>query len=160
PVDSAAREETEGKDIVWAWLQPRAAADGLHGGALGSAIAGQLSADELVIRDVGVDGVDYPITPIMDPGRGVHALFSVGVSQQIETVAAIADAILVAGQKAIDQLFIGVWRFVVEISLLLSQRRRDADEVHIYTAQQRALVSGTDRRHFFFHIQGLDEGVY
>ena len=95
----------------------------------------------------------------MNPGRGVHSLFGVGVAQHIQPMAAIANAVLVAGQKAVDQFFIGVGRFVVEVSLLFGRRGRDADEVHIHAAQQRALVGGADRRHLFFHIQRLDEGV-
>ena len=63
-------------------------------------------------------------------------------------MAAVANAMLLAGQQAIDQLFVSVGRFVVEKRVLLGGRRRDADQVQIDAAQQRALVGRADRRDF------------
>ena len=57
---------------------------------------------------------------------------------------AIADAVLLAGQQLIDELFIGVGRFVAEKRLLLLGRRRNADEIEIHAPHERRSIGRAD----------------
>ena len=78
----------------------------------------KLRAHELVVRQIIVEGVDDPIAPIVNAGRGGHALVGVGVAQHVEPVAGITDAVLLAGEQFVDHLFVGIGRFVFEKGLL------------------------------------------
>ena len=95
----------------------------------------------------------------MDARRGVHPLVGVGVAQHVEPVAGVADAVLLAGQKAVDQLLVGVGRLVVQEGILLGRRRRNADQIEVDAAQQGTLVRRAHRRDFLCRVDSLDEGV-
>ena len=157
--DGAAGQEAEREQIVRAGAPAASGGRRPPCGALRRAVAGQLRADELVIGQVVVERVDHPVAPVVDAGRGIHALVGVGIAQDVEPVAAVADAVLLAGEQAVDDLFVSVRRFVVEEGVLLGGRRRDADQVEIDAAQERALVGRTDGLHLLFCIHRLDERV-
>ena len=74
-------------------------------------IAGDLFGDELRVGLVGVERANHVIA--VPPGEGANTIilaetFRIGVTRQIEPVLAPALAIVLRGQKAINQLFVGV----------------------------------------------------
>ena len=132
--DGAAREEAEREQVV----RPRL--DAARGRRWPTSGSGSLTDSRSTgcartgRRQIVVEGVDHPIAPEIDAGRGDHPLVDVGVAQHVEPVPAIADAVLLAGEQAIDHLFVGVRRRVLEERFLLGGRRRQADEVEMTRA--------------------------
>jgi hypothetical protein len=65
-------------------------------GYLGSLVAvpGQLCPDKFVIRHVLIQGMDYPVPPKMDSGLSVQPLIYVRVSQYVQPVTAVSNAVL------------------------------------------------------------------
>ena len=94
-------------------------------------IAGQLLDDELVIRQIAIEGVDHPVA--IAPGVGPTSVFlitvAVGIACQVEPVSAPAFAIVRRGQQAIDQALIRIRLSVVEKFIDLCRSRRQAKEV-------------------------------
>ena len=74
-------------------------------------------------------------------------------------MAAVADAVLLAGQQPVHHLFVGVGGLVVEERFLFGGRGRDADQVEVNAAQQRALIrwaTGSSPGPVFGGDEGID----
>src|SRR5687768_16203407 len=81
----------------------------------GKKIASELLANEFVVREIAVESVDDPVAiaiHLRDRKIGIVA-GGVGVANDIEPVAAPTFAISGRGEKAVDDFFEGVRRFVV-----------------------------------------------
>ena len=118
----------------------------------GQEVAGDLVADELVVRQVAVEGVDHPVA--VAPGVGAVHLRAggedtrverVGVAGEVEPVAAPALAVSRRRQQAIHDLGEGVRRLVFEEGVHLFRRRRQAGQIERGPAKQGALVGGLGR---------------
>ncbi len=89
-------------------------------------------ANKLVVWQVAIQCVDDPIAPKVNAGLGVHPFVHVGIAQNVEPVAAVANAILRVREKTIHHLFISVRRIVFEESILFGESGRQADEIQIH----------------------------
>src|SRR5262245_43401733 len=74
--DPAASEETQCEYVIGPGIDSGSYPDAGHLSSL-IAVPSQLRTDELVIRHVPVDGMDYPVAPEMDPGLGIHPFIDV-----------------------------------------------------------------------------------
>ena len=142
---AAAGQKAEGEDIVGPGIDPFAGSRGPRLRCGHRAIAGQLGADELIVRHIAVESADDPFAPEMDARGGDHALVGVGITQHVEPVPGIADAVLLAGEQPIDHLFVGIRGGIVEKCVLFGRGRRNADEIEIHAPQERAPIGGAGR---------------
>ena len=61
-------------------------------------VPGQLCPDKFVIRHVLIQGMDHPVPPKMDSGLSVHPLIDVRVSEYVQPVTAVSNAVLFTGE--------------------------------------------------------------
>ena len=109
-------------------------------------VAGDLLADELVVRLVGVERGDHPVA--VAPGLGigeVRLAARLGEPGHVEPVPAPALAEAGRGEQPIDDLGEGVGRVVGEERVELLGRGRQADEVERHPAEQPRPVGVGDR---------------
>ena len=103
-------------------------------------IAGQLLLDEAVVGLVGVERA-YDIVAVA-PGLRTKVVDAVsvriGIAHQIKPMAGPSLAIARAGKKLIDQLLVGIRRFVGDERIDLLRRRRHAPEVEVEPSDQDA----------------------
>ena len=103
-------------------------------------VAGQHLDDHLVVGLVGVERFDDPVAPAPDVRLALAdfgaVTVPVAVSPDIHPVPAPALAIMRAVEQPIDDLLVGVGRFVGQKSLHFGARRRQADQVEIDAPQQ------------------------
>ena len=71
----------------------------------------------------------------VNAGGSDHPLVEIGVAQDIEPAPSIADAVLFAGEKAIDYFLVGLGRRLFEEGFLFGRCGRNADEVEINASQ-------------------------
>ncbi len=95
----------------------------------------------------------------MNPGRGRHPLVGIGITQNVQPVAGVTDAVLVAGQQFVHHFFISAGRFVIKKSFLLGWRGRDANQIQVYPAKQCQLVCRAGRTKALRLIVSRDEGI-
>ena len=99
-------------------------------------IACQLHLDEVVIGAVTIKACDDPIA--IAPGVVAVAVeleaAGVGVADQVQPVAAPTLAVMAGSEKAVNDSFIGVGRWIVEKCGDFVRRRWNADDVQIDAA--------------------------
>ena len=105
-------------------------------------VAGDLLDEEPVVGHVGVERLDHVVA--IAPGIGavdvVLEAAGVGVAGHVEPVTPVAFAVVRRGQQRVDQPFPGVGPVVGDEALHFVGRRRQADQVEIGAAHQRAAV--------------------
>ena len=116
-------------------------------GAEGEQIAGKLFRDEPVERLVGVERADHvvAIAPGVIIGEVLVRPIGVGVTSDVEPVAAPVHPEFGAAQERIDDPGERVGRVVLDERRDLGWRRRDADQVEEDSPQQRRPVGVGDR---------------
>ena len=107
-------------------------------------VAGDLLADEAVVRLVLVEGVDDVVAVAPDVGAGLVALeaLAVGVAGEVEPVARPALAVARRGEKAINDAVEGGGRVVGEERLHFFGSGQQSGEVERGAADERDLVGG------------------
>ena len=102
-------------------------------------VAGQLLAQEPIVRLVVVEGADdvIAIAPGVLAVRVVLEAVGLGEADDIQPVLAPVLAIVRAGEQALDQFLPGIRRAVGDERLDFGGRRRQAGEVEAETADQR-----------------------
>ena len=114
--------------------------------ASGSRSPAICSIDELVERQVAVEGGDHPVAPgPHGAGEVVLVAVGVGVAGAVEPVHRHALAVVRRREQPIDELLVGVGRRVGEEGVDLGERRRQAGQVEGHPADQRGAV-GLGRR--------------
>ena len=144
-------EEAEGGEVAVA----------LGGGGGGEEVAGDLFADELVVGEVAVEGVDdvVAVAPGIAEGDVFIEAVGVGVAGDIEPVAAPAFAVVRGIQEAVDDAGEGVGRVVGEEGGDVVGRGREAGEVEGGAAEEGAFVGGRGEGDSVGLELGEDEGV-
>ena len=97
----------------------------------GQQIAGDVLADELVIRNVGIQRPDHIVAVFVREGNFKIEFVSrgLGIPHQVEPVAGPAFAVALRGQQAVDHPFLGLRRGVFQERLDLGQRGGQTGEV-------------------------------
>ena len=126
----------------------------------------QLVGRDLLLHEGGVglvaiERLDHPIA--IPPGGDEEVIGleagRVGVAHQVEPVAAPALAVPRRREQAVDELFVGVGRLVVDELLHLLGRGRQAVQVEIGAAGEGAAVGFGSEVEFLLLELGEDEGV-
>ena len=132
---------------VVGFIVPRAGAD--HSGsndrllvAIGHLVAGQLIGHEPVVRHVVVEGVDHPVAIPPNVWLQLIALVAARLSEadEVEPVPRPAFAVMLGSEQFINQLLVSLRVFVIDESLHLSGGRRQAQQVKVRAANERAFV--------------------
>ena len=124
-------------------------------------VARHLHPQELVVGQVGVEGLDHPVAVVVGVGAIAVELVATAFPEphRVEPVAGPALAELRAGQQPIDEPFVGVGRGVVEERLQFLGRRRQAREVEIHPADERGLGRLRGRCDPRLFLRGENEAV-
>ena len=125
-------------------------------------IAGELFGDKSVKWLVGVEGTDDVVTILVSvaPRRvGVAVAVRVGVTRDVQPVAAPAFAVMRGVEQPVDELFVGIGRRVREECRNLGGRRRQAREIEAGAAQQRDLFSVRRETEFLLHERADQERI-
>ena len=105
-------------------------------------VAGQLLADEAIVRQIVVEGSNDVVAVSM--GIGAQAVFfeafGFAVAHQIEPVLCPTLAVARRGQQTVDHFGVGIGGLIGEEIGLFGRRRREAGEIEGHAAQQRELV--------------------
>ena len=124
-------------------------------------VAGDLLAEKLVVGLVGVERLDHIVA--IPPGIGAELItleaVGVGVVGDVEPVAGPAFAVVGRSEQAIDELFIGIGRFVGDKRGHFLGRGRQAEEVERQPADERAAIGLRGRHQLHFSELELDEPV-
>ena len=114
------------------------------GTVLGQDVAGDLLAEELVVRLVGVEGIDDVVAVAPRHGhRIIRGLARrVGVADDVEPMAAPALAVGRGTEQAVHHLGEGIRRRIGDEGIRLGRCRREPGEVERGAAEQRAAVGG------------------
>ena len=101
-------------------------------------VAGKLQADENVVRQIAVQGLDDPVSISPGVGPGLVELEAVGLgkARQVKPVLRPALAKLGARKQTVDQAVIRLGRSVGEKRLLLRKARRQSGQVEAEPSQQ------------------------
>ena len=129
---------------------------------VGQQIAGELLDDELVVRQVAIEGVDDVIAIRPDLARLV-LLVAVGVrvTRRVQPVPPPAFAVMRRGEQPLDDFVVSIFGFVGEKCIHVFRRGRQAREIEVQPPQQRDLVRfrrGLEfflfqsRQHMFFNF--------
>ena len=128
-------------------------------------IAGDLVADELVVGQVGVEGLDDVVA--VRPGIGSLGVdlkaMGVGVAHDIEPVLGPAFAMVRRGEQAVNEALQG--RFLHRRSAFgdearhLFRSRRQAGQIEAEPANQRGWIGGWCPMQPLFGELGIDERV-
>ena len=112
-VDHRVAEEARGDDLVL--------------GRAREQVAGDLLDDELVVRQVAVQGADHPVAVEVDLARLVFLVaVGVGIARGIEPDASPALAIMRRIEQPLDQLVIGIGAGIGQEGVDLRDRRAAA----------------------------------
>ena len=114
-------------------------------------VAGELFADELVVRDVGIEGPDQvvAVAPGLRDGGVAFAAVRIGVADEIHPVAGEVFAVAGRGQQAVDDLGESLGRGVGFEGGDFGGRRRQAGQHVGRPPDERGLVGldgGSDAR--------------
>ena len=110
-------------------------------------VAGQLLADESVVRLIAIERGDHVVAISPGEGLGRVALVAVGlaVANQVEPVPAPFFAIMRAGEQAVDQALERAGRSVGDERVDLVRGRRQPGEVICQPADQGRAIRGRGR---------------
>ena len=125
-------------------------------------VAGEVLADELVIRHVGVQGPNevVAVVPRVRYGRIAFAAVRVGIANQVHPVPCPVLSESLRVQQPPCQLLVGVGIIVLyELSRLVG-RWRHACQVVGEPPDQRAAVGGRSRQHAVFFELGQHEAIH
>src|SRR5207248_994489 len=125
-------------------------------------IAGELFGDKLVKWLVGIEGTDDVVTILVSvtPRRvGVAVAVRVGVTRDVQPVAAPAFAVMRGLEEPVDELFVGIGCRVREECRNLGGRRRQAREIEAGAAQQRDLFSVRRETEFLLNERADQERI-
>ena len=104
-------------------------------------VAGELLDAELVVGEVSVQGLHDPVTVGPDGARTVFLeAVGVGVAGEVEPATGPAFAVAWRSEQPIDELFVGIWRFVVREGIGFFGRGRDPGEVERHASHERVAV--------------------
>ncbi len=145
-VDHRIAEEARGDELVLA--------------GAGEQVAGDLLDDELVIREVPVQGVDDPIAVGEDlPGLVLLVAVRVGITSGVEPDPPPALAILRRVEEPVDQPCVGILASVGDEGVDLRDGWRQADQVEAEAADEGDLVGLGRGRQALGLEPGEDEAV-
>ncbi len=137
-----------------------AGGDHLRGGRVREHIPGELFDGEPVVGHVFVEGADDPVAPGPDRAAAVFLIaVGVGVARQVEPVSRPALAVAGRFEQPVDQGRVGLRALVVDESVGLFRRGRQADEIEVEAANQCVAVSFSSRFQLFFLDACQDELV-
>ena len=127
----------------------------------GQDVAGDLLADELVVRLVGVEGVDdvVAVAPGLGHGEVGRLAGRVGVADHVEPVPAPLLAVGRRRQQPVHELVESVRRAVGEEGVDLVRRRRQPGQVERDAADERELVGRRSRLQAALAPRSGEEGV-
>ena len=109
-------------------------------------VAGKLLDAELVVGEVGVKRLHDPVAVGPDLARAVLLeTVRVGIAGEVEPAPCPAFAIAGRSQQAVDELLVGVRRFIVYVRVGFLGRGRDASEVEGDAAHEHVAI-GFGRR--------------
>ena len=115
--------------------------DSLVGGWVGQQVTSQLLDGELIKGHIAIEGVDDPVTPSPHrPFAVPEEAVGIGKPRRIEPVSCQVLAKRLGVEQSIDDLQIGVRRFVGEIIIELLRRRRKPRQVKRHSTQQNAAI--------------------
>ena len=108
----------------------------------GQQVAGDLLLHELVIGFVFVEALNDVVA--VAPGEGEREIAAtadgIGVAGHVEPVPAPAFAEAFGGQQAVNRLFVGLWRAILEESVQFVSRGEQAGQIEGKAAQKGGLV--------------------
>ncbi len=112
---------------------------GVIGGGL---VAGELLADETIVRLVAIEGMDdvIAITPGVRPIFVQAKTVRLGIAGQVEPVPAPAFAVARAGKQTVHQPVVGIGSSVGEKGVNFCRRRGQTDQVEGDPADQRGPI--------------------
>src|SRR5204863_3922242 len=102
---------------------------------------GDLFDDELVIRQIAIEGIDDPIA--IKPDEAAFIFFEsirISVTRRIEPLTTPPFAIMRRRQQPLYLLFVRFWAFVSQKGVQFCDGRREADEVEADPSKQCDLV--------------------
>ena len=121
--------------LVQHGIAKKSGGDDLVLGRVWQQVAGDLLADELVVGQIAVECVDDIVA--IEPNLPRHVLLvavGVGIAGRIEPGPRPALAVVRRAKQTLDDLLVGVWRFVRDEFIDLLDGRRQADEIEIRAA--------------------------
>ena len=134
--------------------------DEVVGRGAGEEVSGELLDAELVVGQVGVEGLHDPVAVRPDGARAVFLeTVGVGVAGEVEPATGPAFAVARRGEQAIDELFVSIGGFVVNEGVGFLRRRRHAGEVEGDAADEDVAVGLRRGLEAFLGESGADEGV-
>ena len=124
-------------------------------------VTGDLLLDELVVREVGIEGVDDPvaITPSVGPDLVMLKAVRLRETREVEPVLRPMLAVSGKGQQAINEFFVSIRIGVLEKRLHFRRRRRQAGEIEREPADQGAPISFRGEGEFVRPKFCGDEGI-
>jgi hypothetical protein len=132
--------------------------------ARGNQVTGDLFLDEAVVGQVVVKTANDPVA--VAPGEGAILLLAddarvegVGVADDVEPVTGPALAVLRGSQKFVDEFCVGVGAVVFDEGFDFIARRREAEEVEVGAADERAAVGGGGGREILLFEFSQDEAI-
>ena len=132
---------------VVGFIVPRAGANHAGGDdrlliAIGHLIAGELIGHKPIVRRVVVEGVDHPVAIPPNVRFQLIALVAarLGKADKVEPVPRPAFAVLLGSKQTINQLLVGLGVFVADKCVDLFSSGRQAQQVKVRAANERALV--------------------
>ena len=134
--------------------------DEVVGRGAGEQVAGQLLDAELVVRQVGVEGLHDPVAVRPDGARTVFLeAVRVGVAGEVEPATGPALAIARGGQQSVHEFIVGVGRLVLRESVGFFRGRGNAGEVEGHAAHEGVAVGFGRRLQAGLFKPGPDERV-
>jgi hypothetical protein len=123
-------------------------------------IAGELQDAELVVGQIGIEGLDHPFAPAAHLAIAVLLVaVAVGVAGEVEPPARLMFAVVRRGEQARERVRPRVGALVGEELVEFGERGRQAGEVERRTPQQRGAIGRRCRR-----LRGVarcrEEGVH
>src|SRR5262245_16076550 len=127
----------------------------------GEHVAGNLLADELVVRLVLVEALNdvIAIAPRVIADLVAFEALTLREPSHVEPVSSPALAITRRGQQSINQLLICIWRLVFQEGVQFLGRGREAMQVIGSAADQRGAIGGRRHRQAFAFELGDNKGI-
>ena len=124
-------------------------------------VAADVLDDELVVRQVDVEGADHVVAIAECVGDVVVELVSggLGVADQVEPVPGPALAVVRAGEQPIDQSLVGVGCAIGQEGRDVCGRGRKPGQVEREAADQGPLVGFGAGARLFLLERGQDEAI-
>ena len=110
-------------------------------------VAGDLLADEAIVRLAGVEGLHHvvAVAPGVRPVEVQLEAVGVGIAHHVEPLGAPALTVMRAGEQPVDHLFVRVGRLVLQERIHIGGRRRQAGEIEGDPPDQAAAIERVGR---------------